>query len=523
MVRSAKSGFYLLAAMLLFFGIAFSQTLENFTNSYFDSGVSVQKDILDSSGVQYTLITVDGKDVFVVSPQYSPVLDAAKVEQILKDDIVHDSNFNAKASQVKSAMQQFEAARQLNDSYCRQLTGTTSLPANNEEEAKTACQANPNCQMGLYNAPDAMAYIVSWYTNSSAITSDVSTFVNNADSLSSSKAAVDSEIALLTKIESEVVNIESNTLFKTQIGEGGYEYCPKVDYSKQTLASVRATLGQMKSVMEQLDMADEHAAEIVANSNAQISYASERSPLADALKKKAFEESAQLRIDYDELNSKVSLDSLEPNVAMLEKYSTNISKLASEGKYSEAMSLEKPFDSLYAGVQADLAAQKAKYDKLASSLKATKEKIATARQALTGPSLDQIDEIDQETSQVEGAMKDRISSSDIASYSTQLASLDTRINEVVAQAALSGTAKPVTSGQPVAVEQASLFGIALPAAFAGIPQTYLIAGAVVIVIFALAILALIVSLVKSLLGKGRRDRGEGHPEQKSGKKEQKKK
>ncbi|MFA5106519.1 MAG: hypothetical protein WC506_06195 [Candidatus Micrarchaeia archaeon] len=518
MGRSSARSFYLLAVMLLFFGVAFSQTIENFTGTYFDSDVTIQKDVLDSSGLQYTLISVEGKEVFVLDPSNSPVLDSAKIGQILKDDLIHDSNYQAKISQVKSAMSQFEATRQENDSYCKQLTGTTNLPANNEEEAKTACQANPNCQMGLYNAPDAMAYVVSWYTNSTAITSDDSQFIKNADSLSSSKAAVDSELALLTKIETEVSNIESNILFQTQLGEGGYEYCPKVDYSKPSLASVRSTLMSMEDTMAQIQQAGDRAANIVSNSNAQIAYASQRSPLADALKKKAFEESAQLRLDFDNLNSKVDMAGLEPNVALLEEYSANISKLAAAGSYSKAMSLEAPFDSLYAGTQSDLAAQKNRYDKLTASLKATKDKIASARQALTGPALDSIDAIDAQASQIEGATKTQMSPSDVASYATQLAGLDTQINEVVAQAALSGNAKaPPSSSQQETVPSASLFGIALPSAFAGVPQAYLIAGAVVALVFIIAIIAVVLSLVKSLLGKGSKGKGR-EPDRKEQKK-----
>ncbi len=507
MDRSAARNIYALAVILLVSGAVFAQSFDSFTSKYFDSDVAVQKAVLDSSGVQYTLVSAGGKEVFVLDPSNSPVLDSSKIEQILKDSLIHDSNYMSLVSEVKSDMNQFESVRQQNDSYCRQLTGTTNLPCTTLDECKTACQSNPNCQSGLYNAPNSMEDVLSWYTNTTAITSDVSAFVKNADSLSQSKSAVDSETALLAKIQSETANIQGNELFKTQIGEGGYEYCPKVDYSPALLSQVGSDLQKMGTVMAQIQQVSDRAAAIVSNSNSQIAYAQQRQPLADALEKKTLGESAQLRLDFNDLNSKVSMPNLESNVATLEEYSSNVSDLVSQGKYSKAMAIEAPFDSLYASTESDLAVQKNRYSSLTASLKAVKGKIAAARQALTGSSLDQINSIDSQVSQVEGAMNTQMSSSDLSSYSSKLAGYDTQINQVVAQAALSGNAKAPASSQQEAPQQASLFGIALPAIFAGVPQPYLIAGAIVVALFVIAILVLAVSFARSLFGGKKHGKG----------------
>ncbi len=502
----ARRGIGILAVLMLLSGLFFSQSVDAFTAKNFDSDAALQKSALTSGGVQYTLIQSDGKDMFIVDQSGNAVLDSAKISQILKDDLMANSGYSAKVSQAKSDMNAFEATRQVGDAYCHQLTGTTSLPATNAEEAKTACQANPNCQAGLYNAQNSMELVTSWYTNSSAVASDVSAFVQNADSLSSSKSAVDSELALLTKIESEVSNMESNLLFKTQIGEGGYEYCPKINYSSDKLASIRSSLAAMSDVQSQISQADGRASALLANSNAQLNYSANRVQLSDALKKKALSESAQIRLDFESLNANVQLSAMEPSIALLEEYSANISNLEEQGKYAKAIALEKPFDQLFADTDSSLNSLKTKYAALTASVKSEKAKIASAKLAVSGDALTTLAGLDAQVSAIEGKTKGQMSTGDISSYSSQLASIDTQVNGVVAQAALSGnTRAPASMSQPAGAQSASIAGMALPAFLSFIPQEYVVGAVVVAVVAIIIALAIIMFVVKKLFfSKGRK-------------------
>ncbi len=496
----------ILAILMLFSGIIFSQTsFDKFTTTYFDSDVVLQKDVLDSSGIQYTLVKFNGKDYFVLDQSSSPVVDKAKIATILKDDLLHDSNFAAKMSQVKSDMGAFETARLINDSDCRRLTGTTGLPANDVEEAKRACQANPNCQMGFYNAPNAMELTVSWYTNSTTLSTDVAEFIKNADSLSASKQNVASQLALLSKIEGKVSNMETNIMFLTQLGEGGYEYCSKIDYSKPTLASIRSSLESMQTVMGQVETVDSWASTIVTNSNSQSEYAKNKAPFADALKSKTLASSSQLRLDFDELNSKVNMASLGAKVTLLEDYSKNISKLSSEGKYSQAMALEKPFNTLFADTESEFKTQKNKYAALSASLKSTKAKIASAKQAVSGDSLAKLAGYEAQVSEIEGKTKSQMATDEVSSYSSRLATIDSEVNGVIAQAALSGNTKaPATTQDAAGSAAASVAGIALPSFIPVIPSEYII-GAVVVVglVFVIFVVGIILVVKKLFFSKGK--------------------
>lgn len=438
-----------MAILLVLFSIqAMAATPGEFAKANFDSDVSLQLVPVEVPSGYFTLILADGTETYLLDKEANPITDKAKAAAVLTEDIYARAGYEQKISNMKQTMADFEKKRAVNESVCKQYTGTDNHPCTDSDTCKIACQSSPLCQSSFYNAPGYIDAAVSWHKNSRELTEKTASFASSIDNLKSGSQAAEAQLSSLSSIQDNIDAINSNMIFLRLIDEGGWEFCYKIDFSKEALAQVKSDLQSLKADLAALPKVDARSGALVNESQKQSSYISSRPAKLAALKSKTSSAISRLSSSYLITSRKIKLSGIEEKLDGLKEISGEMANLSLQGKYSKAFALEKTFDARALEIESSLAGPEKKLSDALAQAKTLKTKLSQATGAITGSQAQaELADMKLVLVQIESGLSKKSTPALIGENSVMLKTLDTQLTELIAKQTLEGNVVAQKPGQ----------------------------------------------------------------------------
>ena len=444
----------LLAAFLLagaFAGsLRASAITDLFVQANFDSDAQVQQLPVWVPEGNYTLLASNGTEIFMLDQNATPVADHALLESILRGYIFAKSNYTASAQGAKRQIAQFNAMRQSGDLNCKRLTGIDKLPCFDHDSCLRACFAVPICTDNFQNTPGYLDEALSWNQQSSQLDLAASQFSAGIDGMNQGAGAVQGEIVLLDSINLHVAAINANKIFLAQ-GQGGFEFCAPINFSPDGMAALEANLTGLRDGLSQLDNASAEAASILASGQSQLDYIKNRPAKFAALKSAAEQKSKELRNNYTQLNKKINVTYLEPQVLLVENISSEISAFGANGQFAKAFGLEDTFAVSMGGAQSAMGGVQKNYSDALAYSQALSKKFDTAQSTITdNASLETILLLRANFTNEQNVLGSKMEISALDGASDGMHGINARLNDIIASQTLAGniTAPPAQEQLP---------------------------------------------------------------------------
>jgi hypothetical protein len=382
---------------VLFLGCIFAaslafgaSTLENFINSSFEPGQKVNYTaLLPSSNA--VLIAADGVETYVFdTAENKPIYDVSRMSALLAEDSKSRSGFSSLVLQAKSFSQQVLSAKSFNESVCMRLTGTDTHNCTDKDSCVLACMSNPNCATPLYS-DGFWESILEWTTLRKKFDSTLSQFDDGIDEIESSTAAIDSKLAVLENLSLIEKQLKNSQLFLNRTDEGCsgpnatkrcFEYCPKIDYSGQAIESQKKSLNDLKKALQDLQRQPSRAAAIANASKQNDLYLSTRLGNFTDLKIRMQRDAIALNRSAKELLEKINDSAIPDMLNSLSNISESIIEAGNQGRYREALSKKKEYESAYSGLSGRMESDMKKYNETISKIDSLMQKANSSKWVL---------------------------------------------------------------------------------------------------------------------------------------------
>ena len=449
---------------LALFSLCSAATLGNFISATFEPDQKVSQSALGTSAGSYSLIIVDNAETFVFdNTAGTPVLDKAKLQQILTDDLYARANFASTLADAKALEAKAQAANDATELKCMKSTGSDMHACTDKDSCILACMSSPLCQSGLLYADGSWESILAWTNEKKKFDASLSSFTSGIDSIKDGGSAIDSKVSTLDSILLSANNISQNPLFLNRTDDGCrdgtrrcFEWCAKIDYSVPTLLSMRSSLTSLKSALSPLGQQGQRATDLLARSAETQTYVDTRAAKLAALKDNMAGELSSLSRDYSKMQTKN--DEIGNRIAKLTNLSQEIGAQGDAGYIHLSLSRGADFSAEATAIRTSITASSSNTAALQKSVNELEVKIQKSSLTLGNKT---VGEYTLNLSIIKGKLAGKPDASSISSMRAQVAALDSSLDKLIVQASLDGktASAPTSSGCPLPIGFISLIAL----------------------------------------------------------------
>ncbi|PIN83205.1 hypothetical protein COV61_03805 [Candidatus Micrarchaeota archaeon CG11_big_fil_rev_8_21_14_0_20_47_5] len=429
------SGAKFLFALMLFSAILFSASLNELIKQKTEPMDEVVQTPLLSKTDTCTLLKLNGEETFIYCQNAGAFLpDEQKIREALVNNVYETAQYDAKTQAADSAVSSFASGKDEDEKKCDQYLGVDKLPCTDRETCVVACFAVPLCDSQI-NGAGFWEAMLDYTQKTAQLDSELSSFSGIDDS------NLDVKISKLNSMILIASNLSQSNIFRNRTDTGCdvfgaqcFEFCKKTDYGTENLESAKAGLVQLKTDLQQVNAQTSRASAIYAQTQKQNTYLAERGQRYLNLKMTVALKTQSLNNSFAELSKKVSDSKVPPLLSTLSNYSAEINSLGTGGNYRKAFAKGELFNFTSKEAETAISAMSGQYSSLIKKFEQVTQKYTSALPLLANGS-----EIRTEYNSTSVKLSVQISSSDISKLSASVDSLNAKLNDVIAQAALSGT------------------------------------------------------------------------------------
>lgn len=449
---------------LALFSLCLGATVGNFISATFEPDQKASQAALSTPSGSYSLITVDNAETFVFDNSAgSPVLDKARLQQILTDDLYARANFASILSSAQSLEASALAAKSPGEAKCKQYTATDTHECTNKDSCILACMSSPLCQSGLLYADGSWESMLAWTNERKKFDASLSSFTSGIDSIKGGASAIDAKAAVLDSLLLSANNISQNPLFLNRSDFGCsngtrrcFEWCQKIDYSVPLFTSMRSSLLSLKSALLPLGEQEGRAAALLSRSSETQTYVDTRAAKLAALKDSMASELSMLSRDYSKMPAKN--EEIGKRISALTNLSQNIIAQGDAGYIKTALSRSAEFSNEAKSIRTLLTASASNTAALQKSVDELEVKIQKSSATLGNATLR---EYTLNLSIIKGKLAGKPDASQISSMRADIAALDSSLDKLIVQASLEGktASAPTSSGCALPIGMISLIAL----------------------------------------------------------------
>jgi len=336
----------------------------------------LKEDIAIGSG-NFVLVTINGDETLLINKgTLSIVRDEGSIKSILTDHLYASLGYDSRLSAISSLVDDYNKSRYPEEDKCRQYTGTDRYECTSKEACIVACLSVPLCS-GIYAAANFIDSVMNWSDETSKIDENLAGFTGGIDGIKEGGKAIDDEIEELDGIKEASLRNKENLLL-LNLSEGGFEFCPKINYGINSLDEAIDGLEGLKDDLDALDEIPGRAKDIKERTEQQITYIETRGEKYASLSEKVLKTKNELSGKANGLLLLVNSADVEGKLSALRNISDEITGLGDKGCYGTAFSKEGDFLSKASSLNSSVSTISKRYDVLLEAKKRCLQKIANA-------------------------------------------------------------------------------------------------------------------------------------------------
>ena len=378
-----KASLAAFAAIAVFCSLSFAVPLEKFINTSFEPDQKVETKGLAAPG-NFLVISADGNETYVFDSDAGAVVaDRQKLQDLLVADSRSSSSFESKVSSALALESDVKNAKNKSEFECMRLTGMEMHECTDKDTCVLACKSNPNCDTILY-ADGFWEAMLDWANAKRKFDSSLASYAQGIEAVSTDAAAIDSKSAVLGDLLSTASNISANTMFLTRTDPGCagsnatlrcFEYCHKINYSSDRLASEKQNLASLKAALAAVQQQPARADAILASGAKNDLYLSIRGKDFAELRLKAQNDVKKLNASYSDMSKKVKDGEIAPMIDSLSALSAKIIAGGDAGLYRKALSQKDAFLQKSKEISDRMGSDLAKLDAVTKDIDSLSDKV----------------------------------------------------------------------------------------------------------------------------------------------------
>lgn len=438
-MRSFRVGFLLLMLLAAQLPIVQASAVDDFIAGYTEPDDAVAKEDIAIERGNFVLVTVDGDETFLVDKEtISFVRDEGVIRDILADHLYACLEYDSRISAVSSLLDDYNESRYPEEDTCRQYTGTSTYECVDRETCIVACLSVPLCS-GIYGVEHFIDCMLNWTTETRRIDENMRGFRENIHRVREGGEAVDDEIERLEEIREASLRNKENLLL-LDLYDGGFDFCPKINYSIEAIDGAIDKLEELKDDLDALDEIQGRAKGIKEGTDSRISYMETREERYASLKEKVLRTKNELAREANGLLLLVNSTDVEGKLSSLIGISDEIIVLGVSGCYRTAFSKEGDFLTASSSLNSTTATISKRYNLLLDAKKRCRQKIADATEIL-GANDTELNEslmaLKEGYDNITIALLSPIQPNEITTFMEELNGISNSVNEIIVEKMLS--------------------------------------------------------------------------------------